>query len=502
MTGLSRVVCQDADRCEAPPNATFAVVIQPQRVSRILLSRLTAWLGALALAGCVRFHPQPISPAAGLSALESRTLADSTLASFLRANHAASSWPPDAWDLRSLTLVAFYYHPDLDIARSNWAAARAAVVSAGARANPGVTTAPGYNSTTPVDEITPWILSLDLDFTVVTAGKRRYQAAQARRLSAAARLDIASAAWRVQGAVRRSVVDLYAAQQLASLRARQQEILVRNIALFERQFAAGAISQFELTQARLMAATSRLALLEAQRQRAEARVALAASMGVTVRALDGVTLDFSLFDEVPPLPPDAEARRLALVNRADILGALSQYAASQSALQLEVARQYPDIHLGPGYQMDQDNNKWTLGFSGVLPILHRNRGPIAEAEARRAAAAANFALVQGRAIEQVDGALAAYASAQAQAATADTMYADQLRLERAADTQFAAGDISRLELGSIQLELASAEMARLDARVNLQRARGRLEEAMQGPASLADWLSIGPSRPLPAVKRQ
>ncbi|HEY5492709.1 MAG TPA: TolC family protein [Gemmatimonadaceae bacterium] len=475
-------------------------MILPRWILRFPLTRLAALLCATAILGCVRFHSKPIDPAASLSALDSRTLADTSLANFLRANHASPTWPPEHWDLRALTLVAFYYHPDLDIARSNWAAARAAVRSARALANPGITAAPGYNSTTPVDEITPWILSLDLDFTMVTAGKRRYQTAQARGLSEAARLDIASTAWRVQGALRRSLVDLYAAQQLAGVRTRQQEILARNIALFERQFAAGAISQFELTQARLMASTSRLALLEAQRQQGEARVALAASMGVTVRALDGITLDFSLFDEVLPLPPGAEARRLALVNRADILGALSQYAASQSALQLEVARQYPDIHLGPGYQMDQDNNKWTLGFSGVLPVLNRNRGPIAEAEARRAAAAANFALVQGRAIEQVDGALAAYASAQAQAATADTMYADQLRLERTADTQFAAGDISRLELGSIQLELASAEMARLDARVNLQRARGRLEEAMQSPASLADWLSIGPSRTPPAVK--
>jgi outer membrane protein TolC len=183
-----------------------------------------------------------------------------------------------------------------------------------------------------------------------------------------------------------------------------------------------------------------------------------------------------------------------------VLGALSQDAASQSALQLEIARQYPDIHLGPGYQLDQGNDKWTLAVSGTLPLFNRNRGPIAEADARRTAAAANFASVQGRAIEQVDGALASYAFARATAATADTMYVDRLRLERAADAQYAAGEISLLELGSIQLELANAELARLEARASLQRARGRLEEAMQSPASLVEWLSIGPPRTLPAVK--
>ena len=137
----------------------------------------------LLIAGCVRFHQRPIVPATSLSALEARTLTDAELARFLQANHAVPSWPPATWDLRSLTLVAFYYHPDLDIARSNWTAARAAIVTAGARQNPGLSVAPGYNSTTPVSEITPWILTLDLDFTVVTAGKRGYQVAVARGLS-------------------------------------------------------------------------------------------------------------------------------------------------------------------------------------------------------------------------------------------------------------------------------------------------------------------------------
>ena len=60
-------------------------------------------------------------------------------------------------------------------------------------------------------------------------------------------------------------------------------------------------------------------------------------------------------------------------------GALADYAASQSALQLEIAKQYPDLHLGPGYELDQTDNKWSLGISLDLPILNHNQGPVAEA---------------------------------------------------------------------------------------------------------------------------
>jgi outer membrane protein TolC len=35
-----------------------------------------------------------------------------------------------------------------------------------------------------------------------------------------------------------------------------------------------------------------------------------------------------------------------------VLAALADYAASEAALRLEIAKQYPDIHLNPGYQLD------------------------------------------------------------------------------------------------------------------------------------------------------
>jgi outer membrane protein TolC len=66
---------------------------------------------------------------------------------------------------------------------------------------------------------------------------------------------------------------------------------------------------------------------------------------------------------------------------------LAEYNASQSALQLEIAKQYPDIHLNPGYEFDQGDNKWSPGLTVTLPILNQNKGPIAEAEAKRTEAA-------------------------------------------------------------------------------------------------------------------
>ena len=240
---------------------------------------------------------------------------------------------------------------------------------------------------------------------------------------------------------------------------------------------------------------------DAARQQAEARVQLATALGVTVRALDGVRLDLDAFEQPTPAVPSSDARQRALVNRPDILGALAEYAASQAALQLEIARQYPDIHLGPGYQMDQTDSKWTLGLASVLPVFTRNRGPIAEAEARRTEVAARFTAVQATALGEIDLALAAYQAALAKAAATDAMLGDLQKQERSARAQYDAGAISRLELDGIQLQFAGSQLARLDAHVRAQQALGQLEDAMQSPASLADWISTTPPKGPAAVTR-
>ena len=122
---------------------------------------------------------------------------------------------------------------------------------------------------------------------------------------------------------------------------------------------------------------------EARRQSAEALAQLADAVGLPASAMEVTTLSFDELNEARAELTTAEARRQAAVNRVDILAALAEYAASQAVLQLEIAKQYPDLHIAPGYQLDQTDNKWTLGATLTLPVLNQNRGAIAEASAHR-----------------------------------------------------------------------------------------------------------------------
>ena len=220
---------------------------------------------------------------------------------------------------------------------------------------------------------------------------------------------------------------------------------------------------------------------------------VADAIGVSAAALGGEAIDFGFTGVLPPEEAvgTRKVRDEALLNRPDILAALAGYAASETALQLEVARQYPDIHLGPGYTFDKGSDQWALGVALELPVMNRNRGPIAEAEARRREAAAAFVALQARAIAEADGALASYRGAVATLATARALLAADDALLAAAGKRFAAGEVGRLSVVDAEVARGAGALAVLDAEAAAQRALGRVEDAVRRP--------LAPAGPLPAV---
>lgn len=441
-----------------------------------------------ASAACVRFHPKPIAPEKAMEDFEARRLDAPELRDFLLRDQDAKDWPPAVWDIKSLTLAAFYYHPDMDVARAQWGVARGGRITAGERPNPSLNPALGYNATSPRSDVTPWIPEISFELAIETAGKRGYRIAEARHLSDAARWNILSAAWEVRSRLRGALLDTYAAGERETLLAEARDLQAEIIRLLELQRDAGEVSVYDLTQARLALDGSRLAAIEAARAKEEAMARLAAALGLPRRALDGVNLSFDYFHRPEPEIPAGEVRRHAVVNRSDILAALSEYAASQSVLQLEVAKQYPDIRLGPNYQLDQTDSKWTIGLAFDLPILSHNRGPIAEAEARRTESAARFLALQSQVIGELDAAVEDCRSALLKAQAADDLLANLARQKAAAKTRREVGEISKLELLFVEIELNAGAQARLEALIQAQEAVGRLENTAQSPLDVRDWI--------------
>ena len=417
---------------------------------------------------------------------EQRRLDDPALQRYIAAHLGGAPPPAGVWTPATLTLAAFYFSPELDLARARVATRHAAIGTAAQRPNPALLLPMGY-TVRGGGGASPYLYGLGLDIPIETAGKRGYRQARAEDLGVAARLGIGKVAWQLRGRLRTGLLDLYRNARRRTLLDSRLATQAQVVALLERRVAVGAASAVETHAARIALARVEAELALADAGSDDARARIAAVIGLPLDALRSADIRLDAFERAVPLPPLADARREAVLNRADLLGALAHYGASQAELQLEIARQYPDIHLGPAYSFDAGAWKVGLPLSGItLPLFNRNEGPIAEAEARRKEAAAQVLAVQARALGDVDRALAMLAAARESLRRADTLRSAQALSLQDVQRAFDAGQSDRLALALAHDALADGDLARLDARVSEQQAVGQLEDALQRPLTAGD----------------
>jgi outer membrane protein TolC len=436
------------------------------------LSFLLLPLVNLALPACVQFKARPLAAESSSADFSGRSLNDAGLKTFLAENKAAGG----SWSVDRLSLAAAYFHPDVALARAEADEVAAGIKTAQMRPNPVFTFMPQYASfRAPV--FTPWFLGPSLSVPIETAGKRSKRTEQALAAAEAARWRVSARAWAARSRVRAAMLELHGARENIRLLETEQTLHDEAIKKLTAQMEAGDVSPFELTQARLMLNRTRLALQDARRIAATGEARLAAAVGLPLNAIKAVKLDFSAFHR---LPESGNGRRLALTRRADLMALLSDYAAAEAALKLELARQYPDVNVMPGYDYNSGQNRWQLGLNVQLP-LNRNRGPIAEAEARRTTAEKRFLAQQAAIQGELDIALAAYQASRAKATTAAQLAQEADAASDTTKKMVEAGNVSALELTRRQIEASAAKVAFMAANLEAQTAAGALEDAMQSP---------------------
>ncbi len=445
------------------------------------------------LAGCAlqRYHPAPIVARETASQFETRSLADAGLRSYEEKNlgQPVSSWPHKTWDLQMLSLAAMYFNPTLDLARARLARADAALMTAGARPNPTVGISPGVP--------TPYLLTLDFAVPIETAGKRGYRVQSARNLDQAARFDLADSAWTVLTGVRLALLNYLAASRSLKLLRSEEQARDDQVNILEHIFSAGEVTRPDVDLARSELSKTEVAIRTTEGQVAEAEAVLAAAIGIPVAGLQDTEFSWPDIDTLPSpesLSP-VEVQRDAVLNRLDVRRSLAQYAAAEADLQLEIARQYPDINIGPGYTYEETHSFFTVGFSTFIPLFNRNQGPIAEAEGRRKEAAAAFLQTQAQVIARSERALAVYTAALRELAEAQSLYQLQETQLQAIQQGIRAGAENRLSLDRVQIQISVLARARLDALGRAQRALGDLEDAVQRTFDHDGMFQIKPESP-------
>jgi len=441
---------------------------------------------AATLAGCALEHyaPRPLDAAQVQRDRIAATadLGDPALRRALaEAGVEVEAWPLRRWSLPALTVLALRRHPDLAVARAEAAEAVAARDAAGRRADPGIELDAEHHSV-PGAVDSPWSLGVALDGLVGGGERRAAQRAQADALADEALQHAALSAWQV----RRGVRDAWDALALARLRVQlagdEAALRADALKLADQRLARGAADARERDLARRHQADAAREWAAADDAVAQARLTLARALALPPAQLDAMVLAPAPDDGAPAARSDSLVlQRAMLLDRVEVRAQLARYAAADAALRLEVARQWPELSLKPGFTWDQGDLRWSLGLGFVLPLFDRNRGPIAQAKAHRDAEAARFTAVQADALADLDAARLAVDAAARQWSLAE----DGLRARSAAEARVArrleAGDADRGDVLDARGLALQARRAATDARGEWVAARARLEDVVQRP---------------------
>ncbi len=448
----------------------------------------SAWAAALLAAifltscGFQQYVAKPLDPLAAKAKFAEKDSNSEQFSQYLLRNgYTADRLPIQQWGLDELTYCALFFHPSLDVARAQWRAAQFAEMSAAEQAMPTVTGSIAH-SNDPDPAKKPFAIGLSIDIPIETANKRGIRMENAQHLTQVAKLEIAQTAWQLRADIAQSLTayqfNLQQIQLFTLEETRRQEI----VAMYQKRVNLGVASNIELSAANLQLQSATSALNAKKQDSALLLSKLASNVGLPLSKIQKMTLLTSK-PRSESMSNGAHLETLALLNRLDIRIALERYAAAEAKLKLEIAKQYPDLAISPGYAFEFGDKVWSLGLSGLMMLLNKNKIGIAEANQLREVEAAQFENLQAQVIAETDKANAELMQAQLALANQQKLLAQQQGYTARMTHKFAAGEIDRLALAFVKLEQIAAEKNLAEADFQLKSALNQLENTLQKPLS-------------------
>ncbi len=434
--------------------------------------------------GFQEYIAKPIDTAALTQKIASRRADNDQFHQYLLNNgYTAEQLPIQQWKLDDLVYCALFFNPSLDIARAQWRSAEAAKLTAAEMRLP--TIGGQYSkSNNASEEISPHAYGLSIEIPIETANKRNIRIESAQHLAEAAKLRIAQAAWQLRNEVTRTFTEYQANRQQISLMSKEQAYRQDIVAIYQKRIDLGESSNIELSRAKLQLQTLNTELESKQRNHLVLLARLANNLGLSLSQVEQMQLTDTANTKALVSPSAADLQTRALLNRLDIRIALERYAVAEAKLKLEIAKQYPDLVISPGYAYEFGDKIWSLGLSSLMTILTKNRLAIAEATQLREVEAKQFEALQANVISEVNVANAKLTQAMQLLDNKKNLYQQQQINTKRMDNRLRAGESDRLELTYAKLEEVIAEQQIALASFQLAASTNDLENAIQAP--LAD----------------
>jgi len=421
-------------------------------------SLVAALVLAPALAGCVSYEPAPADVSQILAELRAR--AWEAPADIDRAETEGAR--PD-----QLASFAVTHNPSLRAARAQIGVARALLVEAGLLSDPEIgwdgmdalASEIAEGTTSSVDFLAGFGLSIPLPRPGELDAKKgaaRWRVEETRR-------RVAQGEWLLAREVYVSCEDVLEAERLLDQNKDLVQVAETTRDYFERAKAAGAATaiQANLANGDVLAIRALRVRLEARlrdaRHRLNALLGLPPSSEIPVVAAreDAVPGDVAV-------EPEALVER-SIDLRPDLAALLASYQAAEEEVRLEVARQFPLVAIGTGITL-------VPGF-----LTRFNRPAIDTALARREALRGEIEAQVHEIRRQIHDAHAALQEARREVRFLETeLLPNAEESLRLAGLAFDAGEVTLLEILTLQRALVDARTRTTEARAELHRRRWRL----------------------------
>ena len=406
----------------------------------------------------------------------------------IKQGYQDAALPFTTWGLDELTLCALYYNPKLDAAKVQLGLANAKIESAGVKQNPTLNASLAHSNQANGDK-QPWAYGLNVEIPIETANKREIRVEEAQANAAVGRMDVADTAWQLRNQIAKDLIEYH--QNIANVQLLQAEQITQNeIAnMLQKRLQSGSASKTELSTVQLTQLKAQSALYGEQAKSAEINARLATDVGLSAEKFKQITLkplaiDTELSQQTSMLDANFVNKNLqenALLNRIDIRRSLAKYAAAEAKIKLEIAKQTPDISFSPGIAFEFGDSIWSLGFSTLLNLLHKNPTQIAEAKQLREIEGAQFEALQAQIIGDLNRTYAQYEASMQHLNLAQSQYTSQLQHHKKLQKQFDAGLIDRLALKQALLSNHIAQQQVLTAQFEVLKATSEIENVMQVP---------------------
>lgn len=449
------------------------------------ITLLSALLAGLISCSFQEYIAKPIDHKAITEKYLNRQVNDLQFQQYLISNgYRPETLPIQKWTSDDLIYCALFFNPSLNIARAQWRSAEAARMTASDWKLPTFNTKYG-KSNNANDEISPYTYTLSIDLPIETAKKRNIRIESAAHLSEAAKLRIAQAAWQLRVETLRALHEYQFNQHLLDLLSKEQALRQQIVSIFEKRISFGESSSTELSKANLLLQEITTVLHSKQRYQVVLLAKLANSLGISPQKLEEMQLSDALDSDklmAQPLPNQGkDLQSEALLNRLDIRIALERYAVAEAKVKLEIAKQYPDMVLSPNHTYEFGNRIWSLGLSGIMTFITKNKMAIAEAKELREVEAAQFEALQASVISEVHTAKARLAQAHNMRNDQKILLSQQKNNTQRIESKLRSGEADRLELSYAKLEELITQKNYALTNYQLTTAINDLESVIQAP---------------------